>query len=144
MHNHAKIIFNEMTLEHSDLLIIAREYSDDENATMLVKKLKIEHSRYNICVIDSDNLERMCINFLFNLVKFSVIGIADVLLNIHFLEIFKNDLRLKRAISSKSRLLCGFQGLNLRFAKELFLQGISCKSSENVKLYYYISPQIWS
>jgi lipid-A-disaccharide synthase len=83
-----KITFNEVTVEYPDLLIIAGEYSGDEHAATLVKKLKIEHPHYNICAIGGDNLERTGINFLFNLMEFSVVGIAEVLWNIRFFRNF--------------------------------------------------------
>jgi lipid-A-disaccharide synthase len=37
-----------------------------------------------------------------------------------------------------------FPGLNLRIAKELYRRGVSHRAGGNVKLYHYISPQIWA
>ncbi|MDR1907010.1 MAG: lipid-A-disaccharide synthase [Puniceicoccales bacterium] len=140
-----KIAFNEVTVEYPDLLIIAGEYSGDEHSAAFVKKLKTEYPQYNICAIGGDNLEKTGIDFLFNLVEFSVVGIAEVLRNIQF---FSKFLKITCDWIEKYRpkVVCfiDFPGLNLRIAKELYRRGISHKGGGNVKLYHYISPQIWA
>jgi lipid-A-disaccharide synthase len=79
------------------------------------------------------------------LVEFSVVGIAEVLRNIQF---FSKFLKITCDWIEKYRpkVVCfiDFPGLNLRIAKELYRRGISQKSGGNVKLYHYISPQIWA
>jgi lipid-A-disaccharide synthase len=140
-----KIAFNEITVEYPDLLVIAGEYSGDEHGATLVKKLKIEYPQYSICAIGGNNLERTGVDFLFNLVEFSVVGIAEVLRNIQF---FSKILKMVCDWIAKYRpkVVCfiDFPGLNLRIAKELYQRGISHKAGGNVRLYHYISPQIWA
>ncbi|MDR1590986.1 MAG: lipid-A-disaccharide synthase [Puniceicoccales bacterium] len=140
-----KIAFNEIKAEYPDLLVIAGEYSGDEHGATFVRKLKVQCPRYNICAIGGDNLEGTGIDFLFNLVEFSVVGMAEVLRSIQFFSKF-----LKKTCDwiekYRPKVVCfiDFPGLNLRIAKELFRRGISCKAGGNVKLYHYISPQIWA
>ncbi|MDR1435360.1 MAG: lipid-A-disaccharide synthase [Puniceicoccales bacterium] len=140
-----KITFNEVVADYPDLLIIAGEYSGDEHGAALVKKLKIEYPHYNICAIGGDNLERTGISFLFNLVEFSVVGIGEVLRNIRFFAKFlKITCDWVERYRPKAVCFVDFPGLNLRIAKELFRRGVSHKAGGNVKLYHYISPQIWA
>jgi lipid-A-disaccharide synthase len=140
-----KIAFNKVTIESIDLLVIAGEYSGDEHGAALVKKLKSECPQYGICAIGGDNLERTGINFLFNLVEFSVVGIAEVLYNIQFFSKFlKTTCDWIEKYRPKVVCFIDFPGLNLRIAKESYKRGVSHKANGNVKLYHYISPQIWA
>ncbi|MDR0740934.1 MAG: lipid-A-disaccharide synthase [Puniceicoccales bacterium] len=140
-----KIEFNEITAEYPDLLVIAGEYSGDEHGAALVKKLKIEYPQYSICAIGGNNLERTGVDFLFNLVEFSVVGIAEALRNIQFfLKILKMICDWITKYRPKVVCFIDFPGLNLHIAKELYQRGISHKAGGNVKLYHYISPQIWA
>ncbi|MDR1366821.1 MAG: lipid-A-disaccharide synthase [Puniceicoccales bacterium] len=140
-----RIIFNEAAVESLDLLVIAGEYSGDEHGATFIKKLKAECPQCNICAIGGDNLERTGVDFLFNLVEFSVVGMAEVLYNIQF---FSKFLKITCDWVEKYRpkVICfiDFPGLNLRIAKELYRRGISHKAGGNIKLYHYISPQIWA
>ncbi|MDR2812954.1 MAG: lipid-A-disaccharide synthase [Puniceicoccales bacterium] len=140
-----KITFNEIAVESPDLLVIAGEYSGDEHGAAFIKKLKLEYPQYSICAIGGDNLERTGVDFLFNLVEFSVVGVVEVLHNIQF---FSKFLKMTCDWIAKYRpkVVCfiDFPGLNLRIAKELYRRGISHKAGGNVKLYHYISPQIWA
>jgi lipid-A-disaccharide synthase len=125
--------------------VIAGEYSGDEHGAVLVKKIKAEYPQYNICAIGGDNLERTGVNFLFNLVEFSVVGLAEVLRNIQFfLKFLKITCDWIENYRPKVVCFIDFPGLNLRIAKELFRRGVSRKAGGNVKLYHYISPQIWA
>jgi lipid-A-disaccharide synthase len=140
-----KIAFNEIAVEFPDLLIIAGEYSGDEHAATLVRKLKAKYPQYNICAIGGDNLEKTGVDFLFNLVEFSVVGVAEVLRNISFFSKFlKITCDWIEQYCPKAVCFVDFPGLNLRVAKELFRRGVSYKAGGKVKLYHYISPQIWA
>jgi lipid-A-disaccharide synthase len=140
-----KIAFNEITAKSPHLLVIAGEYSGDEHGTAFVKKLKTEHLEYSICAIGGDNLEKTGVDFLFNLVEFSVVGVVEVLYNIQFFSKFLKT-TCDWIAKYRPKVVCfiDFPGLNLRIAKELYRRGISRKAGGNVKLYHYISPQIWA
>jgi lipid-A-disaccharide synthase len=140
-----RIEFNEIAAEFPDLLVIAGEYSGDEHAATLVKKLQTRCPHYNICAIGGDNLEKTGADFLFNLVEFSVVGVAEVLRNLQFFSKFlKITCDWIARYQPKAVCFVDFPGLNLRIAKELFRRGISFKGGGKVKLYHYISPQIWA
>ncbi|MDR3317523.1 MAG: lipid-A-disaccharide synthase [Puniceicoccales bacterium] len=140
-----KIAFNGVTSEYPDLLVIAGEYSGDEHAAMFIKKLKAQYPQYNICAIGGDNLEKVGVDFLFNLVEFSVVGFAEVLRNLSFFsKLLKMTCDWIGQYHPKAVYFVDFPGFNLRVAKELFKRGLSHKAGGKVKLYHYISPQIWA
>jgi lipid-A-disaccharide synthase len=140
-----KVVFNEVPAQSFDLLVIAGEYSGDEHAARWTKVLKTQYPQYNIAAIGGHNLREANTDFLFNLVDFSVIGLVEVLKNIRFFSNF-----LKKTCDwieqYRPKVVCfvDFPGMNLRIAKELFRRGISHKAGGDVKLYHYISPQIWA
>jgi hypothetical protein len=83
-----RIAFNEIAAEFPDLLVIAGEYSSDEHMATLVKKLQTRYLQSNICAIGGDNLEKTSVDFLFNMVEFCVVGVAEVLRNLSFCSKF--------------------------------------------------------
>ncbi|MDE6575973.1 MAG: lipid-A-disaccharide synthase [Opitutales bacterium] len=139
-----KIVFNEAA-EYPDLLVIAGEYSGDEHASTFVRQLKAERPTCNICAIGGENLEKTGVDFIFNLVDYSVIGTTEVLKHLRFfMRFLKTTCDWIERNRPKAVCFVDFPGLNLRIAKELYRRGISHKAGGNVKLYYYISPQIWA
>ena len=140
-----KIAFNEVTSEYPDLLVIAGEYSGDEHSAKFVHHLLAENPQYNICAIGGENLEKTGVDFLFNLVDFSVVGVTEVLRNLQlFSKLIKMTCDWIEQYRPKAVCFVDFPGFNLRVAKELYRRGISHKAGGNVKLYHYISPQIWA
>ena len=77
-----------------------------------------------------------------HLLRFSVVGIAEVVKNYSFFK------RLSIAIvdwiaTYKPKAVCfvDYPGLNLHLASELKKRGISVAGGGDVKMLYYISPQ---
>ncbi|MDR2200765.1 MAG: lipid-A-disaccharide synthase [Puniceicoccales bacterium] len=141
----AKIVFNEISTASPDLLIIAGEHSGDEHGARLVRRLKAIHPHHHICAIGGNRLKETDVDFLFNLVEFSVVGIVEVLRNIHFFSrILKIICHWVECYQPKAICFIDFPGLNLRVARELFRRKVSHKAGGKVKLYHYISPQIWA
>lgn len=140
-----KVAFNEVVSEYPDLLVIAGEYSGDEHAARFVRHLQQENPQCSICAIGGENLEKTGVDFLFNLVDFSVVGLTEVLRN---LQLFSKLIRMTcdwiERYQPKAVCFVDFPGLNLRIAKELYRRGVSHKAGGKVKLYHYISPQIWA
>lgn len=132
-------------VEFPNLLIIAGEQSGDEHAAKIVNKLLHKNPAYNICAIGGENLASSGAEFLFNLVDYSVVGVAEVLKNIKFFsKLIKEICDWVEKYQPKAVCFVDFPGMNLRIAQELYKRKISRKSGGNVALYHYISPQIWA
>lgn len=139
------IQFNSTFVEFPDLLIIAGEQSGDEHAAKIVQQLKAKKPGCNICAIGGENLEKSGVNFLFNLVDYSVVGITEVLKNIQtFSKLLRNTCDWIEQYHPKAVCFVDFPGFNLHVAKELFRRRLSHKGGGNILLHHYISPQIWA
>ncbi|MDR2806578.1 MAG: lipid-A-disaccharide synthase [Puniceicoccales bacterium] len=140
-----EISWNDVIITSPDLLVIAGEHSGDEHGAALIKKLKTANPCCHIYAIGGDNLKKTGIPFLFDLVQFSVVGLVEVLHNLCFFSKFLK-MTCQWIEYHRPKVVCfiDFPGFNLRVAKALYERGVSHKAGGNVKLYHYISPQIWA
>ncbi|MDR2435943.1 MAG: lipid-A-disaccharide synthase [Puniceicoccales bacterium] len=128
-----------------DLLVIAGEHSGDQHAAVVVKKLKSKYPELNICSFGGRCLSDADTHLVFDMVKFAVVGFAEVIFRCIF---FKKLLKKIVAWIEKHRplaiCLVDYPGLNLRIARALFEKKLSAKGGGDIKLFYYISPQVWA
>lgn len=128
-----------------DLLVIAAEHSGDEHGARLVEEFKRTFPDQMVCAIGGQNLAKVADQFLFNLAEHSALGIVEVLRQISFFHgIFHEILQWIRRYRPRRVCFIDSPALHLRLAAELYRQGISNRSGGDVKLFYYISPQIWA
>ncbi len=128
-----------------DILVIAGEHSGDEQAARMVSMARAKDSSLRVCAFGGESLEKSGAQLIFDMTSFSVVGLLEVLKNYTFFK------RLSEAIvdwvcEHKPKAICfvDYPGLNLHLANMLKARGISVKGGGNVKLLYYISPQIWA
>lgn len=117
--------------------IIAGEASGDLHASNLIKELKIVDTNANFRCWGGDLMQEQGANIIKHYKDLAFMGFAEVLLNIR--TIFRNISFCKTDISNYQPdvlILVDYPGFNLRIAKWAKLRGI--------KVYYYISPQIWA
>jgi len=128
-----------------DVLIVAGEHSGDEHASALVSELKERMPGVKVCAVGGEALAREGAQLLFDLTRYSVVGLVEVLRNYGF---FRGLMaRVLSWISEyRPRAVCfvDYPGFNLRAAKRLYEGGVAAKAGGDVKLLYYISPQIWA
>ncbi|MDR0351166.1 MAG: lipid-A-disaccharide synthase [Puniceicoccales bacterium] len=128
-----------------DLLVIAGEHSGDEQASRIVAKMLKKNDASHIYAIGGVKLKEAGAKLLFDLTKFSVVGLLEVAKHI---LVFKKLLHLTVAWIKEYRpkVLClvDYPGFNLRLAKELYRKKLSNKAGGSTFIYYYISPQIWA
>lgn len=148
---------------HPDLLILTGEHSGDEHAARMLRQAWDRRPGLRVAVIGGENLERLCREqdpgeargaegetvragqFLFDLTAYSVVGVAEVLRHYGFFRSFFYetvdwiDQHRPRAV-----LLIDYPGFNLRLAAELAKRGISIKGGGDIRMLYYVSPQIWA
>ncbi|MFH1062572.1 MAG: lipid-A-disaccharide synthase [Candidatus Omnitrophota bacterium] len=124
---------------NNSIIIIAGEPSADMHGAALVKELKTLNPELRIYGIGSRLMEKAGVEIFTDLAQYAVIGFIEVLK--HY-SIFKKafDLTLEKIkqIQPKALILIDYPGFNLRLAKKvkhLF---------PDVKIIYYISPQVWA
>ncbi len=131
--------------EAPDLLIIAGEHSGDSHAAHLVKNLRDKNPHLNIYAFGGPALEQAGAKLLCDLTKFSVVGLWEVLTHYRSLKNLLNKVyRWIKKYRPKCVCMVDFPGFNLRLAEKLHQGKISTKGGGNVRLYYYIAPQVWA
>lgn len=128
-----------------DLLIVAGEHSGDEHAGRAVGELRAKNPALNICALGGPNLAAAGAQVLHDLTASSVVGFVEVLKSYSFFKaLFEETLRWIAEHRPRAVCFVDYPGLNLRLAAALRERGLSIKGGGEVKLLYYISPQIWA
>ncbi|MDR1255856.1 MAG: lipid-A-disaccharide synthase [Puniceicoccales bacterium] len=128
-----------------DLLVIAGECSGDQHAAGIIKKLKMEHPKLNICSFGGRCLSEAGTRLILDMTRFSVVGFVEVLAKYFFFrKLLKKIVGWIKKHRPAAVCLVDCPGLNLRIARALFEKKLSTKAGGNINLYYYISPQVWA
>jgi len=128
-----------------DLLVIAGEHSGDEHAARAVVDLRVKSPSLRICALGGPRLAEAGAQLLHDLTASSVVGFVEVLRGYSFFKTLFEEI-LRWVAEHRPRAVCfvDYPGLNLRLAAALRERGLSCKGGGDVRLLYYISPQIWA
>ena len=133
------------TCPQVDLLVIAGEHSGDEHAAVMVRRLKASHPDLNIVAFGGKELQAAGGDLILDMTKFSVVGLYETLSRFFFFA------RLLRAVfrwikTYRPRVICliDYPGFNLRLAKLLYKAKLSHKAGGEIKVLYYIAPQVWA
>ncbi len=132
-------------VENPDLLVIAGEASGDEHAAALVAKLKKRNPSLRVAALGGSRLAAVETIMLEDLVAHSRVGIWEVLKHLGaFMRLINETVRWVEINRPREVLLVDFVGFNLEVAKRLYQKKLAGKAGGPVKLYFYISPQIWA
>lgn len=121
----------------TNLLIIAGEESGDLHGAALINELKNIDDTLSIYGIGGDKMSLAGMNIIYHINKMAFLGFVEVLRHIPFIKKVQKDLIsviIEKNI--KVAVLIDYPGFNLSLAKKL--------KKMNVKIIYYISPQIWA
>ena len=128
-----------------DVLIVAGEHSGDEQAARMVERLNEINPELNICALGGCALKRRGAQVLYDMTKLSVVGLVEVLKNLsHFKALLRATLNWIKAYKPKAVCFVDYPGFNLHLASMLKEEGLSSKGGGDIRLLYYISPQIWA
>jgi lipid-A-disaccharide synthase len=128
-----------------DLLVIAGEHSGDEHAARAIRELRVAQPGLAIVALGGPQIAAAGAQLLHDLTASSVVGLVEVLKNYSFFRALLDEiLRWIGEHRPRAVLLVDYPGLNLRIAAALRERGLSVKGGGNIKLLYYISPQIWA
>lgn len=128
-----------------DLLIIAGEHSGDEQAARMMRKVIDKNPDLRVCALGGKALKRSGVQLLFDMTKFSVVGLVEVLKNYsYFKKLLEEVFEWIKKYEPRAVCFVDYPGFNLELAKMLKKGGLSLKGGGRIKLLYYISPQIWA
>lgn len=128
-----------------DLLVIAGEHSGDEHAARMVAQARQANPELTVCALGGRELKSAGAELLFDLTEHSVVGLFEVLKNYGFFkDLFESVVAWVREHRPRAICFVDYPGFNLRLAKRLCDEKLSVKGGGEIKLLYYISPQIWA
>jgi lipid-A-disaccharide synthase len=124
-------------MNEKNLMIVAGEVSGDLHGSSLIKELKALDPELNIYGIGGDRMINEGMNVNFHISSMAFLGFVEVIKHIPFIKkVQKELLEIIKEKKIKVVVLIDYPGFNLNFAKKL--------KELNVKVIYYISPQIWA
>jgi lipid-A-disaccharide synthase len=119
------------------ILIVAGEASGDMHAANLVKAIKEINPQIEFFGLGGSQMQQAGVKLLYNLADLAVVGFVEVLKNLKKIKsAFSLILNKADELKPDAAILVDYPGFNLRLAKEL--------KKINIKVIYYISPQIWA
>ncbi len=127
------------------LLIVAGDPSGDQHGADLIRALYEEYNELKrnkecleIYAVGGPKIEDTKVNFLFNLVNFSVVGFSEAIKKYFvFRKIFKEKIEIfLRENKPEGVILIDSYGFNIHVAQ--------LAKSLDIPVIYYISPQIWA
>ncbi|RLA07808.1 MAG: lipid-A-disaccharide synthase [Gammaproteobacteria bacterium] len=116
------------------IMVSAGEASGDSHGTFLLKNLKLPYQAFGMGGV---NLKKVGMKIIVDNKKMAVMGIVEVLKHYPFLK--KQLKKLQQTLIEKKPdllILIDYPDFNLRLAKTA--------KRHNIKVLYYISPQIWA
>lgn len=128
-----------------DVLIIAGEHSGDEHAGRMVEAARKHNPLLKIAALGGQNLKNAGAELICDMMPYAIVGIFEVLKHYGPLKQLRDEI-INWILLYKPRAVCfvDYPGLNLRLAKKLAENGASRKGGGDIRLLYYISPQVWA
>ena len=121
----------------SNILIIAGEASGDLHAANLINAIVKIRPDVRFFGIGGDNMINNGLQASYHIRQLSFLGFAEVLKHLPFIRTVKKHLiEIVEEKKIQIAILVDYPGFNLNIAKRL--------KQMNVKVIYYISPQIWA
>ncbi|MDQ8205396.1 lipid-A-disaccharide synthase [Pelagicoccus sp. SDUM812003] len=128
-----------------DVLVISGEHSGDEHAARMVRGALAKRPDLKVCTVGGRHTESVGAQLLFDLTQYSVVGFFEVLKHYGELKsLFDEILRWIREYKPKAVCFVDYPGMNLRIAQRLAEEGLSARAGGEIRLLYYISPQVWA
>ena len=126
-------------MPNKKIFIIAGEKSGDTHASNLIKELKKSNPTLEIHGLGGPQMKEAGCNLFFNMMDISVIGFIEVLKHIRiYKKIFYETLNFILKNNFDEVVFIDYPGFNLRLLSKIR------KYNKNIKLIYYISPQLWA
>lgn len=126
-----------------DILVITGEHSGDEHAARMMKSVMAQREEFHVCAVGGRHLEATGAQMLFDLIKYSEIRFGEELKHDNeYKPLLDEIIDWIRVYRPKMVVFADCPEINLRIAKSLTDKRIANKAGGDVKLLYYISPQV--
>lgn len=126
-------------MENNSIFIIAGEASGDIHGAHLINELVAEQKQLKIYAMGSQHIAATPAQVIVDSKELAVVGFFEVLGKLKLIRTaFKKILHQINEKRPKLVILIDYPGFNLRLAKAVK------KISQDIKILYYISPQIWA
>jgi len=120
------------------IVIIAGEESGDQHAAEFVRALRKRHTTLTLTGIGGKHMRDAGVDLVSDLARYGVTGITEVLKHARVIRRAFQAIKLHLQTTKPDLLiLVDYPGFNLRLAH-------FAKETLNLKILYYISPQIWA
>lgn len=128
-----------------DLLVVAGEHSGDQHAAVAVRKLLERNPGLTVVALGGAALRDTRATFLYDMTRSSVVGVFEVIRHFGFFrELFGKILDWIERYRPRAVCFVDNPGLNLRLCKALHRRGLSVQGGGDIRLLYYIAPQVWA
>lgn len=118
-------------------MMIAGEVSGDYIGASLIEELTKLDSGINVFGLGGDRMKDAGMNELYHIKRMAFLGFAEVVKHLPFIRRVQSELlEVIKKENIRFVVLIDYPGFNLNFAKKL--------KKIDVKVIYYISPQIWA
>ena len=125
--------------ESKHYIIVAGEDSGDLHASHLISAIKDLCPKSTFSGVGGKKMQKAGVALIYNLAKLAVVGFVEIIKNYSQIKNIFNSI-LKEILEQKPTavILVDYPGFNLRLAKAIKQQ------NKDIKIFYYISPQIWA
>jgi lipid-A-disaccharide synthase len=122
---------------NTKVLIIAGEASGDLHGASLMREMKFIDKDISFYGIGGDKMISEGLQPLYHISKMAFLGFVEVIKHLPFIKKVRADvINLVKQNKITNVILIDYPGFNLNLAKKL--------KSHEVKIFYYISPQLWA
>lgn len=120
------------------IVIVAGEESGDVHASVLIRQLKQAYPNIELSGIGGQHMAQAGAALVSDLARYGVTGFTEIFKHLFVIrKAYKAIQKHLRAQKPDLLILVDYPGFNLRLAKY-------AKRKLNIKILYYISPQIWA
>ncbi|MEK7249556.1 MAG: lipid-A-disaccharide synthase [Bacteroidota bacterium] len=119
------------------VMMIAGEASGDLHGSGVVRELKKRMPNVDIFGVGGDKMKSEGLDIVYHISRLSFMGFVEVVKNLSVIK--EVEQKLEALLESRRPdvvVLIDYPGFNLRFAKKV--------KQHNIKVLYYISPQVWA
>lgn len=120
------------------IVVVAGEESGDQHAAAFVRQLQQSHPDLQFSGIGGQHMQDAGVRLVSDLARYGVTGLSEILR--HAKKIRKSFVQITQHLEQtrpQLLILVDYPGFNLRLAKY-------AKKVLNIRILYYISPQIWA
>ncbi|MCH8541766.1 MAG: lipid-A-disaccharide synthase [Opitutales bacterium] len=128
-----------------DVLFLVGEHSADQQAARMVRDWKKKRPETLVCAWGGPALAKEGAELIYDFTQASVVGLVEVLRNAAYFRTMMSKV-VAWIEEHQPRVVClvDYPGFNLRLADQLKKRKLSRQGGGEIRLVYYIAPQVWA